>query len=59
MKHVSAGQGGWTVGTAGDESGRPGTIEDGRGWVRTAGDCGGRPGIGEDGRGLWGTAGHG
>ena len=38
--------------------GRPGTIEDGWGWVRTAGDCGGRPGIGEDVRGLWGTAGH-
>ena len=56
MRHVSAGQGGWT---AGDESGPPGTVEDGRAWVRTAGDCGGRPGIGEDDRGLWGTAGHG
>ena len=56
MRHVSAGQGGWT---AGDESGRPGICEDDRGWVRTTGDCVGRPGIGEDGRGLWGTTGRG
>ena len=59
MKHISAGQGEWTAGTAGDDSERPGTIENGRGWVRTVGDCGGQPGIGEDGRGLWGTAAHG
>ena len=45
------------LGTAGDESGRPGTIEDGQGWVRTAGDCVGRPGMGEDGGGRRGTAG--
>ena len=47
------------LGTVGDESGRPGTIEDGRGRVKTAGDCGGRPGMGEDGGGRWGTVGDG
>ena len=44
MRHISAGQGGWTAGTAGDDTGRPGTVGDGRALVRTAGDCGGRPG---------------
>ena len=57
MRHISAGQGDGRLGTAGDESGRPGTIEDGRALVRTAGDCGGRPGMGEDGGGRRGTAG--
>ena len=56
MRHISAGQGDGRLGTAGDESGRPGTIEDGRGWVKTAGECGGRPGMGEDGGGRRGTA---
>ena len=51
------GMGDGRQGTAGDESGRLGTINDGRGWVKTAGDCGGRPGMGENGGGRWGTAG--
>jgi len=39
VRHISAGQGGWTAGDCGD----------GQAWVRTAGDCGIRPGMGEDG----------
>lgn len=45
-------------GTAADKSGRLGTIEDGREWVKTAGNCEGWLGIGEDGGGRWGTAGE-